>query len=112
MRELSYNGLWKKLIDFKMTKSDLKKQTKISSSTISKMTNNKIVSLETLIRLCEYFDCDIADLVSYRKETGHEEKLIEGLETLKKICDNQHKSKLSKVLDESIKEIKNSKLRR
>ena len=112
MRELSYNGLWKKLIDLKMTKKDLQKQTKISTSTIAKMTNNKIVSLEILLRLWEYFDCDIADLVSYHKEIEHEEKLIEGLETLKKICDDQHKSKLSKVLDESIKEIKNKSLRR
>ena len=112
MRELSYNGLWKKMIDLKMTKTDLKKQIKISSSTIAKMSKNKIVSLETLIRLCEYFDCDISDFVSYRKKIEHEEKLIEGLETLKKICDDQNKTKLSKVLDESIKEIKNKNLMR
>lgn len=107
MRQLSYNGLWKKLIDFKMTKKDLKKQTKLSTSTIAKMTQNKIVSLEILLRLCEYFDCDIEDLVSYRKEIENKEKLIEGLETLKQICDDQNKTKLSKVLQQSILELKN-----
>lgn len=107
MRQLSYDGLWKKLIDFKMTKTDLKKQTKISTSTIAKMTQNKIVSLEILLRLCEYFDCDIEDLVSYRKEIENKEKLIEGLETLKQICDDQNKTKLSKVLQQSILELKN-----
>jgi len=107
MRQLSYDGLWKKLIDFKMTKKDLKKQTKVSTSTIAKMTQNKIVSLEILLRLCEYFDCDIEDLVSYRKEIENKEKLIEGLETLKQICDDQNKTKLSKVLQQSILELKN-----
>lgn len=116
MRKISYNNLWKKLIDMNMNKKDLCLQTKIASSTIAKMTANKKVSFDIIIRLCDYFDCNIEDIVTVYKDEESERKekqiLIDGLETLKKICDNQHKSKLSKVLDESIKEIKNKSLRR
>ena len=43
--KLSYNGLWKILIDKKMTKTDLKDMFGLSSSTISKMTKGENISL-------------------------------------------------------------------
>ena len=42
---LSYNGLWKILIDKKMNKTDLKDMFGLSSSTISKMTKGENISL-------------------------------------------------------------------
>ena len=43
--KLSYNGLWKSLIDKKMNKTDLKDMFGLSSSTISKMTKGENISL-------------------------------------------------------------------
>mgnify|MGYP002508976355 FL=1 len=64
---ISYNGLWKLLIDKGMKKGDLCKSTGLSSSTMAKMTNGESVNLSVLERICEKLDCDFADLVIYRR---------------------------------------------
>ena len=43
---INYKRLWKLLIDKNMTKTELRKQSEIASSTLSKMSRNKYVSLE------------------------------------------------------------------
>ena len=60
---ISYNGLWKILIDKGMKKGDLKRRTGISSGTIAKMTNGEAVTLTVLEKICNEFNCDIGDLV-------------------------------------------------
>lgn len=66
---VSYNGLWKLLIDKEMKKGDLREKVGISSSTLAKMTKGESVSLSILERICEELDCDFGDLISYsRKE--------------------------------------------
>ena len=40
---ISYNGLWKMLIDKNLKKVDLIERLEISSSTIAKMTKNEVV---------------------------------------------------------------------
>ena len=64
MRNLSYDPLWKKLIDLKMTKTELAERVGISRSTISKMGKNEIVSLEVILKICNCLDCGIEDVVS------------------------------------------------
>lgn len=64
---ISYNGLWKLLIDKGMKKGDLCKITGLSSSTMAKMTNGESVNLSVLERICKELDCDFSDLVNYRK---------------------------------------------
>ena len=44
---VSYNGLWKLLIDKNMKKMDLMNRVEISSSTVAKMTNGELVSLKS-----------------------------------------------------------------
>ena len=65
---ISYNGLWKTLIDRGMNKGDLCKITGLSSSTVAKMTNNESVKLSVIERICKELDCNIADVVEYVKE--------------------------------------------
>ena len=60
---ISYNGLWKILIDNGMKKGDLKRRTGISSGTIAKMTNGEAVTLTVLEKICNELNCDIGDLV-------------------------------------------------
>lgn len=64
---ISYNGLWKKLIDNNMQKKDLVEALSISSATIAKMGKGDSVSLDVLERICVYFDCDIGDIMSFEK---------------------------------------------
>ena len=59
---VSYNKLWKLCIDNEMRKSDLAKAISVSPSTLAKLGKNEPVSLETLMRICKVFHCDIGDV--------------------------------------------------
>lgn len=56
---ISYNGLWKILIDKNLQRKDLREMLKISLSTFAKMGRGEAVSMDVLMRLCEYLDCNI-----------------------------------------------------
>ena len=74
---ISYNGLWKILIDNGMKKGDLKRRTGNSSGTIAKMTNGEAVTLTVLEKICNEFNCDIGDLVeidTFKEKKVGEEK--------------------------------------
>ncbi|MBR0091141.1 MAG: helix-turn-helix transcriptional regulator [Lachnospiraceae bacterium] len=64
---LSYDRLWKMLIDKKMNKSELAKKAKISSSTLAKMGHEEPVALSVLMKICGVLKCDIGDVISVRK---------------------------------------------
>lgn len=64
---ISYNGLWKLLIDNNMNKTDLMNKVKLSSSTIAKMSKGEPVSMQVLEKICESLDCDLGDLIHYEK---------------------------------------------
>ena len=66
---LSYNRLWKLLIDRGMTKQDLRKITGLSSAPIAKLGKGQNVNTDVLIRICNALDCDLHDIV----ETVHDE---------------------------------------
>ena len=62
---VSYNKLWKKLIDLKINKSELKEATGIGSTTITKLTNDELVSMEVMMKICIYLGCDIGDIMTF-----------------------------------------------
>ena len=64
---IKYKRLWKLLIDKDMTKTDLRKKTDISSSTLSKMRRNEFVSLEVLVRICSVLECELSDVAEIEK---------------------------------------------
>lgn len=70
----SYDKLWKKLIDEKMNKLDLQKAIKTTPRTIAKMGKDENISLETLGKICEYFNCDVGDVIEYRRKNEEEIK--------------------------------------
>lgn len=61
----SYKPLWKLLIDKEMTKKQLMEQTGISKSTMDKMGRGENVSMDIIGRLCDYFQCDIEEIITY-----------------------------------------------
>lgn len=65
---VSYNKLWKVLIDNNMQKKDLADTLNLSSATIAKMGKGENVSMDVLERICKYFSCDIGDIVSFEVE--------------------------------------------
>lgn len=66
---VSYNGLWKLLIDKNMKKMDLVENENIgiSSSTLAKMSRGETVSMNILEKICEELDCDFCDLIHYER---------------------------------------------
>lgn len=72
---ISYNGLWKKLIDKNLQRKDLIENLNISSSTFAKMGKGEPVSLTVLERICEYLVCDIGDVVSFNIENNNQEDM-------------------------------------
>lgn len=71
---ISYNGLWKLLIDKNMYRKDLAAKLCISSATMAKMGKGENVSLDVLQKICEYLDCNIGDIMSFEKENQKEKE--------------------------------------
>jgi DNA-binding Xre family transcriptional regulator len=72
--KISYNGLWKILIDKNMQKKDMIDKVGISSTTIAKMGKGEKVSLDVLERICKYLDCNIGDIISFEKIDNYDTK--------------------------------------
>ncbi|MBR0372565.1 DNA (cytosine-5-)-methyltransferase [Candidatus Saccharibacteria bacterium] len=64
----SYNKLWKILIDKKMSKTDLRKKTKISSSTLAKLSKDEFISPEVLSKICDCLECSVGDIMDMVKD--------------------------------------------
>lgn len=60
---ISYNGLWKILIDKGMKKQDLVEKVGLSSSTVAKMGKGEDVSMDVLKRICAYLKCNVGDIM-------------------------------------------------
>ena len=65
---ISYNKLWKMLIDKNMKKSDLKEMAGISSASLAKLGKGDNITTDVLLRICEVMDCRIEDIL----ETGRD----------------------------------------
>lgn len=65
---ISYNKLWKLLIDKNMTKTDLRLKADIATSTLAKLSKNVQVSLDVLVKICKTLDCGLDDVVELKKE--------------------------------------------
>lgn len=63
--KMSYNKLWKLLIDRKMKKSDLRKNAGISSSSLAKLTKDENVTTEVLAKICQELKCDVSDIMEF-----------------------------------------------
>lgn len=66
--KMSYNKLWKLLIDKQMKKSDLRKKTGISSSSLAKLTKNENVTTEVLSKICQELNCDVGDIMEFIRD--------------------------------------------
>ena len=60
---VSYNKLWKLLIDKKMTKTQLVEKAKISTNAMAHLGKNQDVRVEVLVKICKALDCSIEDIM-------------------------------------------------
>lgn len=60
---ISYNKLWKLLIDKKMSKADLRRLSGIAPNTLTKLNRDEEVSMTVLIKICKVLGVDIGDIM-------------------------------------------------
>lgn len=65
---ITYDKLWKLLIDKKMTKTELREKVGFSTNTLAKLSKNESVTVATLEKICLYLDCKIEDIIEIKKE--------------------------------------------
>ena len=70
---VSYNKLWKLLIDNNMKKMDLLEAVEMSPNTLAKLGRNEDVSMDVLKRICTYFKCDVGDIMELIPEDDQQE---------------------------------------
>lgn len=62
---ISYNKLWKLLIDKKMTAAELRKQADIAPNTLTRMKKDQEVTMQVLERICDVLGTDFGEIVEY-----------------------------------------------
>lgn len=74
---VSYDKLWKLLVDKKMSRAELRKAADISSNTLTRMIKGEPVTLELLSRICNKLDCDFGDIVTYVSDSKTNSSIME-----------------------------------
>ena len=62
---ISYNKLWKLLVDKKMSKADLRKAAGIAPNTMTRLRRDEEVTLTVLNRICYTLEVDIGDIMEF-----------------------------------------------
>lgn len=76
--KMSYNKLWKLLIDKQMKKSNLRKNAGISSSSLAKLGKDENVTTEVLVKICSELKCDVGDIMEFVPDESLEEENEDG----------------------------------
>lgn len=66
---VSYNKLWKKLIDLEMSRSELRVKAGISTRQLAKLGKNENVTTDVLVRVCQALDCNVAEIMDITDQT-------------------------------------------
>ena len=60
---VSYNKLWKKLIDLEMSRTELRLKAGLSTQQLAKLGKNENVTTDILVKICKALDCNVADIM-------------------------------------------------
>ena len=78
MPTISYNKLWKLLIDKRMNKKDLRLSAGVSTAVIAKLGKGENVTTDVLLKICNTLDCDIADIMEIEKDVSPDMPIQQG----------------------------------
>lgn len=65
---VSYNKLWKLLVDKKMSKADLRKAAGLAPNTMTKLRRDELVAMTVLERICAALDADFGEIIQHVKD--------------------------------------------
>lgn len=73
---ISYNKLWKLLVDKKMSKADLRKAAGIAPNTMTRLRRDEEVTLSVLSKICSTLNVDIGDIMEFMPEANLKDDMI------------------------------------
>ena len=62
---ISYNRLWKRLIDHDLSKTDMMRRAKISTNVLARLGKGAPVSMESMEKICKVLNCNIGDVMEF-----------------------------------------------
>ena len=62
---ISYNLLWKKLIDLGMSKTDMMRRANISTNVLARLSKGEPVSMDSMEKICKVLNCNIGDVMEF-----------------------------------------------
>ena len=65
---ISYNKMWKLLIDKNMKRKDLKEKAEVSQNVMARLSKNQAVTMDTMGKICKVLQCDIGDVMEFISE--------------------------------------------
>ena len=65
---VSYNKLWKKLIDLEMSRTELRLKAGLSTRQLAKLGKNETVSMDIMLRICNVLECSFDDIMDLTQE--------------------------------------------
>ena len=74
---ISYNRLWKLLIDKKMSKAELRRAAEIAPNTMTKLSRDEPVSLSVLEKICETLNADFGEIMEFIPQGPPEQETIQ-----------------------------------
>lgn len=69
---ISYNKLWKLLIDREMSRTEMRLKAGISTKTLAKLGKNENVNTDVLVRVCKALNCNVSDIMDIAETTEKE----------------------------------------
>ena len=66
--KVRYDKLWILMKDNKMTKSELAQAAELTTYAMTKLNNDRVVSMEVMLNLCKVFHCDVGDIMEVIEE--------------------------------------------
>ncbi|MPM14831.1 hypothetical protein SDC9_61195 [bioreactor metagenome] len=70
-KTISYDKLWKLLIDKKMNRTELKEKSGISTASLAKLGKNENLTTAVLLKICSALDCNISDIMDVIDDPLH-----------------------------------------
>ena len=62
---ISYNRLWKRLIDHDLSKTDMMRRANISTNVLARLGKGAPVSMESMEKICKVLNCNIGDVMEF-----------------------------------------------
>lgn len=66
---VSYNKLWKKLIDLEMSRTELRLKAGLSTRQLAKLGKNERVNTDVLVKVCQALECNVDEIMDITDQT-------------------------------------------